>query len=188
MHAMPKMSLLQISGATRRVFLFPASLTETFGYYRDIGRSLGYLRHITTVQRFALDQYRLVYSAKEGALYRVNIYCDVLAEVVAEKYRIRILPLTGKIPVQSTVRVNEMTCQGYYTSEIVFIEHQGQTQVETSLDIEAQLPKPAALRWIPHALLSGAAHNIFLLRLDEVINGFIDQSKLAYSPREDKCQ
>jgi len=60
--------------------------------------------------------------------------------------------------------------------------------VETSLNIEAQLPKPAALRWIPHALLSGAAHNIFLLRLDEVINGFIDQSKLAYSPKEDRGQ
>lgn len=182
---MYKMSPLLISGTTQRVFLFPASLPETFAYYRDIGRSLGYLRHITTVQRFAHDQYRLVYSAKEGTLYRVKIFCDVLAEVDAEQYRIRILPLAGKIPVQSTVRMNEMTCQGYYTSEIVFTEHQGQTQVETSLDIQAQLPKPAALRWIPHALLNGAAHNIFLLRLDEVINGFIDQSKLAYPPKED---
>ena len=183
---MHKMSLLRISGATKCVFLFPASLTKTFAYFQDIGRSLGYLRHIRTVQRFALNQYRLVYSAKEGALYRVNIYCDVIAEVDVEEYRIRILPLTGKIPVQSTVRMNEMTCQGYYTSEIVFLEHQGQTQVETSLDIQAQLPKPAALRWIPHALLNGAAHNIFLLRLDEVVNGFINQSKQAYLAKADR--
>jgi hypothetical protein len=177
---MHKMSPLRISGTTRRVFLFPASLPETFAYYRDIGRSLGYLRHITTVQRFTPDQYRLVYSAKESILYRVKIFCDILAEADTEEYRIRILPLAGKIPVQSTVRINEMICQGSYTSEIVFIEHQGQTQVKTSIDIEAQLPKPAVLRLIPHALLSGAAHNIFLLRLDEVINGFIDQSILGY--------
>ena len=183
---MHKMSPLRISGTTRRVFMFPASMPETFAYYRDIGRSLGYLRNITTVQRFAPDQYRLVYSAKEGALYRVKIYCDVLAEADAEEYRIHILPLTGKIPVKSTVCMNEMTCQGYYTSEIVFIEHQCQTHVETSIDIEARLPIPAALLWIPHALLSVAANNIFLLRLDEVVNGFIDQSKLAYSPEEDK--
>ena len=183
---MHKMSLLRISGTTRRVFLFPASLPETFAYYREIERSLGYLRHIATVQKFTPDQYRLVYSAREGPIYRVNIYCDVQAEADTEKFHIRILPLAGKTPVQNTVRMNEMTCQGYYTSESVFTEYQGQTQIEISIDIEAQLPKPAVLRWIPHALLSGAAYNIFLLRLDEVINGFIDQSILGYFSDEDR--
>jgi hypothetical protein len=173
-------SVINISGSTRRAFLFPGSLPEAFTYYRDIGRSLNYLRHITTIQRFAPNQYRLLYSAREGAVSRVKIYCDVQAEADTQAYRLSILPLASKNPVRSSVRLNEMTCQGYYTSEIVFSAHGSQTQVETSLDIRAELPKPAALRWIPHNLLSGAAHNIFLLRLDEVLNGFIEQSVQAY--------
>src|SRR5512139_298549 len=112
------MSSLMLSGATRRVFPFPASLPETFAYYRDIERSLGYLPYIKIVQKFSPEQYRLLYSAKESASYRVNIFCDVLAVAEPEDYRIRILPLPGKQPVKSTVHLNEMTCQGYYTSKI----------------------------------------------------------------------
>ena len=170
-----------ISGSTRRLFTFSASPADTFAFYRDIGRSLGFLPHITVVQKFTLDQYRLVYRAKESAMLQVSIFCDVLAEADAQQRCIRILPLPGMAPVQSKVRLNEIICHGYYTSEIVFNELGDQTQADISLEIQAELPKPPALRWLPHALLSGAAQNIFLLRLDEVINGFIDQSRLAYS-------
>ena len=89
-----------ISGSTRRLFTFSASPADTFAFYRDIGRSLGFLPHITVVQKFTLDQYRLVYRAKESAMLQVSIFCDVLAEADVQQ-----------LPGQSQVGIGYGRCR-----------------------------------------------------------------------------
>jgi hypothetical protein len=123
-----------------------------------------FLPHISIVERYAPDQLRLLYNATESGLYRVRIFCDVLITADQSNYRLRIGSLVGHAPVKNEVGLNAMTCQGHYDSESTFSAVGQQTQIESHLNLRANVPTPVTLRLIPTALISGAAHNILHLR------------------------
>ena len=173
--------MIQLAGSAHRSYLFPADLPAAFAYHCDLARSMRFLPHISIVERYAPDQLRLLYSAAESGLYRVRIYCDVRITADQPNYRLRIGPLTGHTPVKNEVGLNAMTCQGYYDSESTFSAAGHQTQIESRLNLWANVPLPITLRLIPAALISRAAHNILHLRTAEIMGSFIDQSRRAYS-------
>ena len=173
--------MIQLAGSAHRTYLFPADLPTAFAYHCDVARSMRFLPHISIVERYAPDQLRLLYSATESGLYRVRIYCDVLITVERPNYRLRIGPLTGHAPVKNEVGLNAMTCQGHYDSQSAFSAAGHQTQIESHLNLRANVSMPVTLRLIPSALISGAAHNILHLRTAEIMSSFIDQSRRAYS-------
>jgi hypothetical protein len=173
--------MIQLAGSAHRSYLFPADLPAAFAYHCDLARSMRFLPHISIVERYAPDQLRLLYSATESGMYRVRIFCDVLITADRSNYRLRIGPLTGHASVKNEVRLNAMTCQGHYDSEIAFSAAGQQTQIEYRLNLRASLPTPVTLRLIPTALINGAAHNILHLRVAEIMSSFIDQSLRAYS-------
>jgi hypothetical protein len=172
--------MIQLAGSANRSYLFPADLPAAFAYHCDLARSMRFLPHISIEERYAPDQLRLLYSAIDG-LYRVKIFCDVLITVDQPNCRLRIGPLAGHAPVKNEVGLNVMTCQGHYDSESTFTAADHQTQIESHLNLRANVPTPVTLRLIPTALISGAAHNILHLRTAEIMNSFIDQSLRAYS-------
>jgi hypothetical protein len=172
--------MIQLAGSAHRSYLFPADLPDAFAYHCDLARSMRFLPHISIAERYAPDQFRLLYSAIDG-LYRVKIFCDVLITIDQPNYRLRIDPLTGHTPVKNEVGLNAMTCQGHYDSESAFSAAGHQTQIEYRLNLRANVPMPVTLRLIPATLVSGAAHNILHLRTAEIMNRFIDQSRRAYS-------
>jgi hypothetical protein len=173
--------VIQISGSTKRVFLFPANLQKAFVFYSDIPRSIDYLPHISLVRSFAPDQYRLLYSSLESGLYRVKIYCDVLTLLDNQKRFIRIQPLEVNPPVKSETGLNSMTSQGHYDSGITFSESGDQTRIEYSIRMDARLPVPLTLRLVPNALLNGSAQRKLSLHTDEIMDRFIEWSISAFS-------
>jgi hypothetical protein len=173
--------MIQISGSTQRLFLFPASMQEAFAFYSDIPRSIDFLPHISVVRSFAPGQYRLLYSSLESGLYRVKIYCDVCAILDEEKRFIRIQPSDGKPPVKSESGVYSMTSQGFYDSEVAFSEAGDQTRIEYSIRMGASLPVPLSLRLIPQALLNGSAQRKLSLHTDEIIDRFVERSIRLYT-------
>ncbi len=65
--------MIQLAGSAHRSYLFPADLPAAFAYHCDLARSMRFLPHISIAERYAPDQFRLLYSAIDG-LYRVRIY------------------------------------------------------------------------------------------------------------------
>ena len=70
------LSMIQLAGSAHRSYLFPADLPAAFAYHCELARSMRFLPHISIAERYAPDQFRLLYSAIDG-LYRVKIFCDV---------------------------------------------------------------------------------------------------------------
>jgi len=173
--------MIQISGSTKRLFLFPASVQKSFEYFRDIPRSIDFLPHISLVRSFAPGQYRMLYSFLESGLYRVKIYCDVYAILNQNKGFIRIQPLDENPPVKSESGLYFMTGQGHYDSEITFSESGDKTRIEYSIRIDARLPVPLTLRLIPNSLLNGSAQRKLSLHTDEIIDQFIERSVRAFT-------
>ncbi len=168
--------MIKISGSTKRLFLFPASLQKTFAYYSDIPRSIDFLPHISLVRSFAPGQYRLLYSFLESGLYRVKIYCDVLTILDKNKRFIRIQPSEENPPVKSGYGLYSMTSQGHYDSETTFSESGDQTRIEYRISMDARLPVPLTLRLVPNALLNGSAQKKLSLHTGEIIDRFIERS------------
>jgi hypothetical protein len=179
--------MIQIGGSAQRSFVFPANLRDAFACYRDIGGSFRFLPYISLVHRYAAGQYRLLYSSLESGLYRVKIFCDVLAAVEEDRYLIRISPFEGDSPVRAQAGLYSMTGQGFYNSEIHFTKCGDQTRIEYSIEMKASLPVPFTLRWIPDGLMEGIAQHHFYLHMDEVIDRFIEGSVQAYGtdPRQE---
>ncbi len=174
--------MIQISGSTQRAFLFPAGLQEAFDYYSDIPRSIDFLPHISLERRFAPGQYRLLYSFLESGLYRVKIYCDVLAALDRQQGLIHIQPLEEHLPVKRESGLYSMTCQGTFDSQITFSEAGDQTRIEYSIRMEASLPVPLTLRLVPNPLLNGSAQRKLSLHTGEIVDAFIERSIQAYHP------
>lgn len=173
--------MITFGGSGRRSYLFPAPLAQAFEHHRDLARLIGFLSHIALERRRDANRFRLLYEALEAGFYSVRIYCEVEATVDAERHRIRIDPVLSRDrpPVESGW--NFMTGAGEYASEIVFVESAGQTRIDCSMRMGAELPVPAALQLLPRARLQAAAERIFRLRLDEILDRFIAQSIRAYS-------
>ena len=172
--------MIQISGSTKRLFLFPANLQKAFAYYSDIPRTIDFLPHISLVRSFAPHQYRLLYTYLESGLYRVKIYCDVLTLLDKKNRFIQIQPLEENPPVKSESGLYSMTSQGHHRSEITFSELGNQTRIEYNISMDASLPVPLTLRIVPNALLNNSAQRKLSLHTDEIIDRFIEQSIRAF--------
>jgi len=173
--------MITLGGSGRRSYLFPAPLPQAFEHHRDLGRMIGFLPHIALERQRNATHFRLLYEALEAGFYSVRIYCEVEAALDAERHRIRIDPAVprDRPPIESGW--NFMTGAGEYASEIVFAESGGQTRIDCSMRMGAELPVPVALQLLPRARLQAAADRIFRLRLDEILDRFIAQSIRAYS-------
>lgn len=172
--------MIQLAGSAKRSFVFPSNLDEAFALYGDIRQSFRYLIRISVIHSYAAGQYRLLYSSLESGLYRVKIFCDVLATIDENKYCIRISPIKGNEPVKSEAGLYSMTGQGFYNSIILFSECGDRTRIEYNIEMKASLPAPITLRWMPNALMNSIAQNRLYLHTDEIMDSFIEKSIQAY--------
>ena len=171
--------MIEVLGSARRSFIFPASLPLAYAYYGDVGRVLNYLPHICLVRAYGPDRFRLSYNTTELGAYHIHILADVQT-ILAEGRRIRIHPLAGIPPVQSEAGLNSATAQGYFESESIFYEAGDQTRIEYSLKLQAELPSPLGLRFLPGIVIDSIAQSITRMRIREIAEGFIERSVSAF--------
>ena len=174
--------MTSIHGAVQRSFLFPADLPTAFDYYCDIDRILHFLPHISIVNKYAGDGYRMLYHTTELGIYRVNIYCDLVAEIDRQKPSINFHPLEHVIlPVRGEVGLYSLIGQGYYSSISTFSPEREQTRIEYQLSLSAELPIPLGLRLVPNSIIDGIANNLVQWRINEIAEGFITRSLRAFA-------
>jgi hypothetical protein len=171
--------MIKVSGATRRSFVFPAELPIAYAYYGDVGRLLNYLPHLCLVRAYGPDQFRLLYSTTELGVYQVHIFADVQTRL-DEGWVLRIQPLDGIQPVRVQTGIHSSTTQGLYSSESFFREAGDQTRIDYSLQLEARLPTPLALRFMPGLVVNRIAKSITNMRIREIAEGFIAHSIAAF--------
>ena len=174
--------MIKVASSTRRTFAFPADLPTAFAYYSDVGRILTYLPHISLVQAYAYDQFRMLYSTVELGVYHIRIFCDLrpTLDVNGARRAIHINPLRDMTPVPSKASFSASVAQGYYSSSSVFHDAGKKTHVEFSMTLKAKLPTPLGLRMMPASVVDGIAGNITNARIHEIAGGFIQRSIDAF--------
>jgi len=172
--------MIRVAGSARRKFIFPARMAETFKYYRNLERSFAFLPHIRLVHSRTPGHYRLEYSNLELGLYTVKIYCDVACEVDEGEYAIRIAADPHGMAVKPRSGLYSMSCHGTYHSVTLFDAQGEQTLVDYRIELNAHLPLPFSMRWIPAGLMDGVAQNRFVMHTDEIIDSFVKRSIEAY--------
>ena len=171
--------MLKIAGSNTRTFTFPADVATAIEYYKDVPRLVQFLPHIELDQVYGDNKFRMVYSAKEMGAYTISIYCDVQAEVLPEQGAIRLLPMKGKKPVKAKASFNASQVQGFYASEGLFVADGDNTFIEYTFELLANLPRPKGLRFMPAVMVDGIAQNVTHWRVQEIVDGFIDNSLAA---------
>jgi hypothetical protein len=176
--------MISIHGSIYRSYLFPANLDTAFDFYCDIDRIFHYLPHISIVNQYPHQRYRMLYHTTELGVYRVNIYCDLVVEIDRANSVILIHPAE---PAGSNTRgdvgLYSLVSQGEYTSSSKFVHQGDQTRIDYQFDLKADLPIPLGLRLVPNSVLDGIASSLARWRIDEIAEGFINRSLEAFSNR-----
>lgn len=179
--------MIRIIGSVHRTFIFPAPLESAFEFYADIERTLGFLTHISLVQRRSDRQYRMLYHTSELGVYRIKMYCDIDVQLDRQARVLRITPSTGIPPVAQEIGVYSLSAQGTYSSQSVFTPMQDQTQIDYQLNLNASMPVPYGVRFMPGSVLNSIAHGITEWRMHEIAEGFIERS-IRYYTSKSKAQ
>jgi hypothetical protein len=172
--------MIAIAGYVHRSFHFPAHLEAAFDYYADIRRTLIMLPHISIVQQYSADQYRMMYSTSELGIYRVRLLCDIQTKLDRNANILRIQPMPAPRPVVTEAGVYSLTGQGFFTSQSIFRSNGGATEIEYQFRLSADLPVPFGIRFMPESVLNGITSSITQWRIDEIVDGFIQRSVDTY--------
>lgn len=173
--------MINISGSTHRSFIFPADLEATIDFFSDVDRALHYLPHISIVNKYGDRQYRILFNTTELGIYRINIYCDLTADLLPHQRTLHIRPLNdGVVPVEAKTGIYSITSQGYYLSTSIFHPADEGTRIDYKLDLKSELPVPLGARLMPIGIIENLANSITRSRMQEIIEGFISRSLRAY--------
>lgn len=172
--------MITITGSVQRSFQFPGPRSVAFDYYANIRHTLNMLPHISIVRQYASDQFRMMYSTTELGIYRVRMLCDIQVKVDKKAWTLRILPMANPLPIASEVGIYSLSGAGAFTSQSLFQDTGGTTEVAYHFQLGADLPVPFGIRFMPESVLNGIAGGITQWRIDEIVDGFIQRSVDAY--------
>ena len=172
--------MLKLAGTARQSFLFPADLSTAYTYYGDLRHILNYLPHISVVKLHADDHFRVLYSTNEFGAYSIRIFCDMRATLDGGRHLIRIVPEEGLPPIRPTTSFYATSGRGYFSMESLFTEAGKNTEIQFSLQLEARLPKPRGMGFMLGGVVDRVARNITENRMHEIIDGFVQQSTVAF--------
>lgn len=172
--------MIRILGTVQRSFVFPGKIEAAFDYYADMDGSLRFLSHISTVERYTPEKYRMLFSTIELGIYRVNIFCDIQVHLNQQNKILRILPFKEVEPVPPKAGVYSLTSQGYFSSESRFKAAGEQTEIDYQLNLRAEMPAPYGLRFMPDTIINTIARNITHWRIQETAGDFIERSVRAF--------
>jgi len=173
--------MINITGSTKRSFIFPADLDAAFEFFSDIGRILHYLPHTSIVKKHNEQSYRMLYRTAELNLYRVSIYCDLTADIDQKNHCLRIKPYQATSqPIHAKAGLYYLISQGLFSSMSTFKPAQEGTQVDYELELASDMPVPFAIQFMPDGIVDSIASSIMQKRMQEIIDGFIARSIRAY--------
>ncbi len=168
--------MIKVSGRTRRDFIFPTDVKNALAFYSDLNRVVSCLSHISMVERFADNEVRVLYNTRELGTYEIYIYSDLQTAVDTKENILYVNDAHTHPPVTPSKSLNSCSNHGLFRSTSRFMPFGGHTRVLYEVELQADLPTPSGLRFVPNRILDKIAGNIVNGRIDEIISGFITQS------------
>jgi hypothetical protein len=179
--------MIEIKASTRREFLFPAPVPLALDFFSSFRRVTQFLPHISLVKEFEDGRFRLLYSTVEIASYEVHIFADVKTEVDEAAQTLTIRPARDGVPVKTKAKFRSLTTQGSYGSHSIFQKAgKNQCYIVYNMELGARLPKPPGVKFLPESVINNITEGITYRRMEEIIDGFITRSMIAYAHWENE--
>ncbi|MCA9987853.1 MAG: hypothetical protein KDE59_26270 [Anaerolineales bacterium] len=173
--------MIRLTGARQLTFLFPAERPVAFAFYRTTLRRLAaFLPHIDLLNSYADDHALLTYKARELATYEIRMVFEVGLECDESSWLIRVAPRGNKQKVKAQAALNHTVGWGYYQSESRFEPAGDQTRIHYTVALKGELPTPTSMRLMPGIAIDRIAQSITGQRIDEIAQGFVQNSITAY--------
>jgi hypothetical protein len=171
---------IEVGTEVQRSFPFPSNVTTAIEFYSEIRNLTNWLPHISLINSYSNNEFRMLYNSIELGVYRILIYCDLQSYFDMDNLELHITPLQGVKSVRVRAGMNSITAQGYYSSLSKFVPNGDATKIDYKLVLKARLPVPFAARIIPVSVLDAVASGIIERRVTEIAEGFIQNSVTAY--------
>ena len=88
--------MIEIQATTQRSFDFPAPISDARAFFSDFRYIAGLLPHITLLQSYEDQRYRLLYNTTELGAYHVKIFADVQTSFHQESQTLHVQPANGR--------------------------------------------------------------------------------------------
>jgi hypothetical protein len=175
--------MIHLAGSAKRSFLFPSDIKTALIYYVDMGRLFKYLPHITLVETYSKNQFRVLYSSTELGIYQIQLYCDLVVNQDTENAAIHVTMLPGKKPAKTKAGIHSIQGMATFSSTSRFQPEGDCTRIYYHLNLEGELPKPMALNLVPDSITDHIAESIAKRRIYEIADGFITGSRKEFGGR-----
>lgn len=173
--------MIKLIGQVKRSFEFPAELEQTFTYFSDVPRLIGYLPYITLQHQQENGDIRVRFSSTELASYQFNVICDFQVILDDATYVLEIRPVDNLPAIQPVSTANSTTARGYFACLATFTPAvSGHTQIDYTIEINGKVPRPKGLRFMPGAVINRVAKSIANGRLKEIADGFVENTTEAF--------
>ncbi len=175
--------MIKVAGQAERSFTFPADVDTSFNFFSDIGRLVTYLPHIVLVNNDPLTNHlRVHFRSTELGTYLINIISDLEYEIDIPNYMFHIRAVDRLPAIKPQTTFNSTTARGYFNlvSRFLLGDSPDETLVEYELTMQARLPKPSGLRFMPGRVISGIVSGITNGRIKEIADGFETNSIQAF--------
>lgn len=173
--------MLKIAGSAKLILTLPTTPDVAFVYFNDMHRVSNFFKHIALLHSNDEQHlYRLRYYTTELGAYDIEIFADVQLEALPHERIIRIIPTETTPEIKASASMNSTSGRGLYSSEAIFLpdpEAENSTRIEYTLQMQAQLPPPLGLRFMPGRITGKISQSITNKRLREIADHFIVESK-----------
>lgn len=178
--------MINIAGSVHRAFQFPASPSLAYAYYRDLSYVFGFLPLISVAEVFGDERYRMLFTSTELGAYTIRIFCDIEARNDDVGRILRIGPAKGLGVAEVEPRTGFYSTMGMgrFASESVFFDEGAETRIEYRLAMKAQLATPRGMRLMPGRVVNQVVKRITQNRMNELAEGFIEQSVAGFAEWE----
>ena len=175
--------MIDVFGAAERSFTIPAPRAVAYEFYSSLPRIVPFLPRIEMVGKGSETIYRVAYRSLELNAYSVFIPCDLEVQIdeTCRLLRIDHVDTTLFPKVEAHASLTSAVAQGKFRIRSHFYDDgPHQTRIEYSLGLSSTLPKPLGLLFVPASFMSNLVERIVNMRINEIVDEFIERSTAAY--------
>ena len=173
--------MINIAGNATFSFHFPAPPNEALDFFADVGQLVDCLPYIDLLESADSGLHRVRYETIEMSAYTIRILCDVSLNVDKANYRLHVAPVTSRPAIPANASLNSTEGRGFYENVIRFSPNDDGSKVEMRLKLNADLPRPHSMKFMPRRAVNKIARGITQNRIREIAQSFVEQSIATYS-------
>ncbi len=174
--------MIKINGAMTRTFILPSDPAPVLLFFDDIARVINFIPKVTLIHTYQENQIRTLYESVELGTYTIRMISDLQIDRRWDEYVLDVYSaeIATAVPVEPVATMRQTTGPALFSIQVQLFDLGGQTRIEFSNRIQAELIRPKGMRLMPQRVVNRIAKGIAESRNREIADGFIKNALESY--------